>query len=314
MKAELNSKPTATPPASRMTLKAVKRGPVQQPLRLVLYGPPGIGKSTFAASAPSPVFLGGEKGTAQLDVARFPQPETWKEVWESIRALLDEEHSYQTYVVDTLDWIEPLCWAQVAKDAGKEHIEDIGYGKGFNAALDEWRLFLSRLERLSDAGINVVLLAHCHIRPFKNPEGEPFDRYEMKLHAKASSLIQEWADEVLFTNYETLTLEDKGRVRGVSSGARLVHTVRAAAFDAKNRHSLPAVLPLDWGEYEAAVQAQTPASAKDLIAAMESLLEGADAQLADAVRERIGKANGDASKLARLLNWLKAKTESEGGK
>jgi hypothetical protein len=129
--------------------------------------------------------------------------------------------------------------------AGVKNIEDVGFGKGYNAALDRWRDMLSRLDTLRDRrGMNVILLAHSWIKTFRNPEGDDFDRYELKLHAKTSGLIKEWSDAVLFAAYETLTATDKSkRTRGISTGARIVHTERRAAFDAKNRFELPAELP-----------------------------------------------------------------------
>ncbi|RYZ41299.1 MAG: hypothetical protein EOO72_07980, partial [Myxococcaceae bacterium] len=99
------------PVPSRMTLDALVRGKRAAPLRVVLYGVEGIGKSTFGASAPAPIFLGAEDGTDHLDVTRFPSPESWQEVLDAVRVLTTEQHDYRTLVVDTLDWAEPLLWA-----------------------------------------------------------------------------------------------------------------------------------------------------------------------------------------------------------
>jgi len=94
--------------------------------------------------------------------------------------------------------------------------------------------------------MHVVLLAHGWIKGFKNPDGEDYDRYELKLHPKAGGLLKEWCDAVLFANYETLTHETNGRNKGVSTGARVLHTQRRAAWDAKNRYDLPHTIPLSW--------------------------------------------------------------------
>lgn len=307
MKAQANNGSIAQQ-ASRMSLGAVQKGPVEQPIRAVLYGPPGVGKSTFAASAPQPIFLGAEKGTAQLDVVRFPQPHAWVEVSEAIKELLTQEHDFRTLVIDTLDWIEPLCHRHIAKSQGKEDIDDIGYGRGYNMAVDQWRLLLSRLEMLVDRkGMNIILLAHSHIRSFKNPEGDDFDRYELKIHHKAAGVIQEWADEVLFANYETFTHESKGRVRGIDSGARIIHTTRHAAFDAKNRSSLPESIPLSWEDYAAAAKAKAPAPPDKIKAGIETLLEGVeDESLTKRVRAAVERANDSSRKLSHIYDHLKA--------
>src|SRR5512141_4050 len=139
-------KSTQPPPASRMTLKALVKGRVEQKLRVVAYGPEGVGKSTFGAGAPGAIFLGAEEGTAQLDVTRFPRPENWPEVFDALRVLTTEAHGYETLVVDTLDWLEPLIWAYCCQRDGMSNIEDYGYGKGYQVAVDEWRRFLAALD------------------------------------------------------------------------------------------------------------------------------------------------------------------------
>lgn len=303
-------KPSSPPKPSRMTLGALVKGKIKAPMSIVLYGVEGIGKSTFGAGAPDPIFLGAEDGTKQLDVTRFPSPESWSDVQEAVRVLTQEQHSYRTLVLDTLDWAEPLLWAHICKRDQQPNIEAYGYGKGYQAALDEWRPFLASLERLIKAkGMNVVLLAHSWIKPFKNPEGDDFDRYEMKLHAKAAGLIKEWSDAVLFTNFETFAQKDSKtkRVRGVDSGVRLIYTKRRAAYDAKNRYGLPEVLPLSWAEFETAVergQPNDPAALKAEIERKAKILGGEQERKTLASLENIGD---DATKLEQLNNWAAAK-------
>lgn len=306
----------ATPPTpSRMTLAGVVKGKQQAPIRALLYGVEGIGKSTFGANAPNPIFLGAEDGTAHLDVARFPRPETWADVRDAIRVLTHETHEYRTLVLDTVDWVEPLIWSAVCRRDGMENIEAYGFGKGYNVALDEWRLFVSDLERLVRAKpMNVLLLAHSWIRPFKNPEGEDYDRYELKLHAKAGGLLKEWVDHVLFANYETFAKKDnRKRVRGVDTGARLIFTTRRAAFDAKHRGSLPETIPLGWADFVQALErgqpAVEPTALTSEIHRKAKLLGGDNEKQALAAVER---AAGDVSKLELLNNWVNARLVEAG--
>jgi hypothetical protein len=237
-------------------LANIVRGRVSKPIRVLLYGVEGVGKSTFASGARGAIFLGAEDGTSELDVARFPEPKTWADVFGAITELGSQEHDFRTLVIDTLDWLEPLCWEHICRSGKKQSIEDFGYGKGYAAALDEWRRLVALIERVRNAKqLNVIALAHSQIRPFKNPAGEDYDRYELKLHPKAGGLLKEWCDCVLFANYETLTDDSSGRAKGISTGNRMVHTQRTAAWDAKNRYSLPEVMPLDWKIFAGAVAA-----------------------------------------------------------
>lgn len=305
----------------RMNLANIIRGRLTKPLRLLVYGVDGIGKSTFAAGAPSPVFVGVEDGTATLDVPRFPEPRTWFDMLAALDELEAGDHPFRTVVVDTLDWLEPLCWIQVVGVGRRtrdgvliENIEDIPYGKGYNAALDEWRVLLARLDRLRDVrGMHSILLAHASIRTFRNPDGEDFDRYELKLHAKAAGLIREWSDAVLFATHEQYTNKKDKRspAKGVSTGARIMHTERRAAFDAKNRHNLPEILPLDYGALEEAIAAGVPEPPDTLRARIATMLEGREGSIAERVRAAVTKAGDDAPQLARIANKLAAQVPSQ---
>lgn len=297
-------------PTRKSMLAAVTRGRVESPDRILLYGTEGCGKTTWAASAPDAVFLPAEDGTDRVDVARLPTPKTWQEVLDAVDDLRTGKHDFKTFVIDTLDAIEPLLWRHICDRDGQANIEAYGYGKGYTAALDEWRSFLSALERLRrEKGMRIVLIAHSQIRPFKNPDADDYDRHELKLNAKAGGLFKEWCDSVLFATYEQFTSKDQKtkRVRGMSTGARIVHTQRHAAYDAKSRYALPETLPLDYGEYATAVAAGKPASASSLRESIAAKLE----QLADedkkaAVKKHVASIGDDAVRLAAADNRLAA--------
>lgn len=307
---------TTAPQPRRMILANLVKGRQAAPLRVLIAGTDGIGKSTFAATAPAPIFLGTEDGTAQLDVTRFPSPESWDDVREALRTLTSEEHDFKTLALDSLDWLEPLIWDHICRRDGQTTIEGYGYGKGYAAALDEWRAFIADLERLRRAkAMHIVMIAHAWIKPFRNPEGDDFDRYELKLNAKAAGLLKEWSDAVLFANYETLAVRDDKtkRIKGVSTGARLIHTVRTAAWDAKNRFSLPETLPLSWADFFAATEIREAADPAEMIAAITenaARLPEDQAAKATAALTRAGK---DATKLMQLNNWVLAKLGEQEG-
>ena len=301
----------ATPPPKRMALSAVTRGKLTKPMRILLAGTEGVGKSTFAAGAPSPIFLAPEDGTSHLDVSRLPEPITWEDALDAVDVLTNDSHSFETLVVDTVDWLEPLCWARVCRDAGKTSIEGLGYGKGYVAALEHWRTFLSRIDALrAKRGMHTILLAHTQIRTFKSPDFEvaDHDRYELKLHTKAAGVLKEWSDAVLFANFETVTKKDGLRAVGVSTGARLIHTERRAAWDAKNRYGLPEVLPLDWGEFATAVGVGAPKAREKLVAECDALLANADKETTTKAREWLASPSAsDITKLAQFTDKLRAK-------
>jgi len=189
----------------------------------------------------------------------------------------------------------------------KASIEDFGFGKGYVEALQLGRVLLARLDRLRDAkGMTIILLAHCQIRPFKNPEGDDYDRYEMKRHAKLAAQFREWSDACLFANYEITTYEKNNKAKGIATGKRLLFTERRAAFDAKNRLNLPTTMPLEWGAFESARRASF-----DLASDIDVLLKQVakrDAEVAVRGRHWLATRPRAAHELvlfkAKLEEWL----------
>ncbi len=219
----------------------------KRPYFIALYGQSGLGKSTFGAEAPNPIFIDTEKGLAHLDVKAF-QPESYDQVLAFVDELLNTKHNYETLVIDTLDHMETLVFREVCKSQEKNHIEDISYKRGYIFAVDEWRKLTSKLSLLREK-MNVVLLAHSITKNEKNPMGEDYIRYQLKIHEKAAALITEVVDALLFTSYEVFTKKIDGKTKGFGEGARVVHTESRPGFHAKNRYSLPETLSLSWGDF-----------------------------------------------------------------
>lgn len=247
---------THAAPALNSRLATIITGAVREPDRILGMGVEGVGKSTFAAGAPSPIFITAEEGASQIGVARFPQPKTFKDVLDDLRVLLKEEHPYKTVVIDTLDAVEPLAWKAACDRGGKTDIEDFGFGKGFTIVLDDWREMIALLDRLRrEKGMEVILLAHAVAKNFSNPSGPDYARYEPNLNKQAALLFKGWTDTTLFMTFEEAAIDaqtggiikdvaTKKRVKGGSTGRRVMLTQRTAAYDAKNRWNLPAEIEM----------------------------------------------------------------------
>lgn len=242
-----------------ISLKSISKDPIIAPPRVVLYGPHGIGKTTFGACAPSPILMPFEDGIGKLEIARFPVLETWSDTLEALGSLINEQHEFGTVVIDSLDWLEPIVWAETCKRNGKKDIEEFGYGKGYLFACDVWREFFDGLRVLRQSkSMAVVLLAHTEIKQFADPNSDPYDRYQIKLQPRASALVEEWADCVLFANYRTYTAKadagfNRKITRGVGTGERVLYTEERPGFRAKNRYGLPAELPFTWAAFSDAL-------------------------------------------------------------
>lgn len=229
------------------------KGKIPCAKKVLIYGPEGIGKSTFAAQFPEPVFIDTEGSTKDMDVARFEKASSWTMLMEQIRYVKQNPSTCKTLVIDTVDWAEQMCVADLCARYGKKGVEDFGYGNGYVYAKEEFGRFLNALEEVVEAGVNVVLTAHAQMRKFEQPdEMGSYDRWELKLGKKTSSqtapLAKEWADMVLFANYKTwsVAVDDKGKKRKAQGGARVMYTSHHPCWDAKNRYGLPDEAPFEY--------------------------------------------------------------------
>lgn len=221
--------------------------------KVVVYGPEGIGKSTFASQFPDPLFIDTEGSTKNLDVKRFDKPTSW-EMLKSQIEYVKRNPVCKTLVIDTMDWAERLCSDYLCGKSGKSGIEDFGYGNGFTYMNEEIGRLLNLLDEVVNIGINVVITAHAQIIKFEQPdEAGAYDRWELKLGIKktekrTAALLKEWADMVLFANYKTTVVatDDKGKKHKAYGGQRIMYTQHHPCWDAKNRHGLESELPFDF--------------------------------------------------------------------
>jgi hypothetical protein len=227
------------------------------PPRIIVYGTEGIGKSTFAASAPNPWFIATENGLRRIKTNKVAVAKSIEAVQEQLDALCNDEHNYQSVVIDTLDSMEKLLHKNIAEKSGKKSISDIGFGKGYEAAADLFRdEILAQLDYLNATkNMIVILLAHSKVERFEDPESPAYDRYTLNLHKTLNAAVREWADAVLFATKRTRVEKEDlgfGKVRtiakgvGADGGERILRTVGGPACVAKNRYDIPGDIPLSW--------------------------------------------------------------------
>lgn len=223
----------------------IVKGKQIKPLKCVMYGPEGIGKTTFASRWPQPLFLDFEGGTGRLNVDRVPVA-SYPEL-EQVMAHIAQDHAdYRTLVFDTADWLDRQITRAVCDAAGKKGIEEFGYGKGWTFLAENWAAFLDRLNRFGEStGLHIVFLAHAMLRKFEQPdESGAYDRWELKCAKSVCPLLKEWADMLLFANYKTIVVNDNGKSK-VSGGKRVIYTTHHPCWDAKNRFGFPDELAFD---------------------------------------------------------------------
>lgn len=316
---------TQTPQQHNTMALNITRGKLSRPQKVVIYAPEGLGKTTLASQLPSPIFFDFEGGTHHVDVARL-EPSTLAEFEKWARELVKDKQDFRTVVIDTVDWLEEAVVRQVITDAASDNvksIEDFGFGKGWVHLGERMSHVLSIFDRLIDAGLHVVCLAHCAVRRFDDPKlASGYDRYELKMYkdranAKGTAaLLKEWADALLFGTFEDKVKPGaadgaRGRAVAASGKERVLFCSHSAAWDAKNRHGLkdkepwsvetlmrvlgnPA--PVTPGKSAAAVKAPAPVQPTPEAAAMKEKAMAAQAEAESVAVEETpaDESQGDA--------------------
>jgi hypothetical protein len=241
-------------------------GKEKRPLKIVIYGPEGIGKSTFASQFPDPLFIDTEGGTSNLDIRRIKCNKSWNELIAIVKEILANPSICKTVVLDTADWSEFLCINAVCEKYRKNNIEDFGFGKGYVYLLDEYSKLLILLDQLIEVGINVVITAHAKPRKFELPEEQgAFDRYEMKLTRQVAPLIKEWCDALFFVNYKIYVVTTENNSKKAQGGKRVLYTTHNPTYDAKNRFNLPEELELNYTSIQHLFETQEVAKTKLIV-------------------------------------------------
>jgi hypothetical protein len=223
----------------------------RRPMFICLYGPAGSGKSTWGASSESPIFIQTERGTDHLSVPRFPIPKNFVEFYHQLSAIVKEEHDYKTLVIDTIDALELLIIERVCAEGKCRSVDEYagGYGKGWTRCREILAGVLRELTALSER-MNVVLIGHSHIRSIADPTlSAPYDSFELKLDKKASELIYQFVDAMLFVKIETTLSKENPRSkkgRAIIGNDRIMITEPTTGVVAKNRWQLEAEMPFSW--------------------------------------------------------------------
>lgn len=254
-------------------LATITRGRQSRPPRVIIYGEPGIGKSTYIAGCPAPIFIQMEDGLGEIDADKFPKAETLEQVCDQLDMLIVEKHDYETVGIDSSKWLEKLIHKEVCRRDNKPSVElcSGGYGKGYVTALNIWQGdILPRLDVLrNQRGMIVVMTGHAIIEKYEDPDQcLSYDRYTLDLHdsksASSRKLLYEWCDALLFATRKVIvrTEETKpGKVRGTAvglggdGGTRIIRPYGSPSAVAKNRYGINTEIPLSWQAFVDAIAA-----------------------------------------------------------
>jgi len=247
--------------------KATKK--TKTPFRMLLAAVEGFGKTTMGAFAPNAAILMSKRETGYtvlrehnrvpevmtlLNEDGTPRPVSdWNEYIETLKWMRDGgAEGIENLSIDSIgDFAhmnnEKVCRDEYNGDWGKSGF--MSYMQGYSAAIPSWIESLALLDQIQAKwGTNVIFLGHVIIKPYKNPTGADFDRFQIDMHEKVWGPTRKWLDAIFNGQYVSVLVtddgKDKGRKKGIGGTDRVVYTERRDAYDAKNRFGLPEAIDI----------------------------------------------------------------------
>lgn len=200
-------------------------------VKMVLYGAPGVGKSTFASKAPNPLFICSDGNFEWLDLPEEHGIEVSS--WQETKDLLNNKDlltKYETIVLDLTEDLFKWCEAEFVQKNKLEHIGDLGYGKGYQITRDNFFIEISKLIAMDK---NVIMIMHETTITEKDRRGVehtkhlPSSRMPDKLYDMIEGRVryflrcytkEEEVDEGHFVKRRFLSLVPKPNEFGIARG------------------------------------------------------------------------------------------------
>jgi len=241
---------------------------------VVLYGDPGLGKTTTAAHADRclVVTTASEQGILQAvsagvvpdDVANnvvvLPElhdPDNiptsggstcWNVLIDVMDTFLEGQHDRRTLVIDTASGLQPACHQHCASELYGGNMSDptgfLNYQQGYLQAAEKyWNgQFLARCNKITAAGYNVILICHSTTVTIPNPGGTDYECYSPALirGAKKDNIYEytsKTCSAILYMGRHTM-LTSSGNKKKVSSQHGFIGVRNAGWYVAKNWYNL----------------------------------------------------------------------------
>jgi len=232
--------------------------PGDRPVIVTVCADSGMGKTSFAATFPKPIFVRAEDGLQAIPQTKrpdaFPLIQEVGDLWAQLAALCNDPHDYQTVVIDSVTALERLFIHDIMSRPG-EKASSInqalgGYGAGPAAVAAMHQRVRKAAGILNERrGMHVVFVAHADVETMKLPDSDDYQRYSLRLPSKSQP---PYVDDVDIVGFIKLTMftrgEDGERKKAISTGEREMICHAAAANVSKNRFGITDPLPLPIGQ------------------------------------------------------------------
>lgn len=226
--------------------KPILTGRQITPLKILIHGDNGVGKSTFASQSKAPIFLDIEKNVDLIDVPKQPL-DSWTEVTEFLDWLKQADHPYKTAVLDGLERLETFAKEEVNSTHSKD---DLAYGRDTLFRAELFEQLVTKLEDLRRfKKMNIILIGHSVSKTANDPDEPLHDKKLLEMSDKCASPLRHWCHCILYAKKKYLSEKEKKgwekRTR-FKSVEKHVALTNAGSCVSKEGWDLPPEIELKW--------------------------------------------------------------------
>lgn len=220
------------------------------PLKGIVYGDNGVGKTTLLASARNSIIIDMEGNCGHIEAAKC-RITNFDEFHNFLDNLATQGHDYKSLVVDSLDSLQILIAEKLAKTYT---IEELSYGKSSAIWEKAIKDITAKLEALNiRKGMNILFTAHWKVKSANNPMTKQYDRYDMRINQEMRTGFCNWVQFILLAMKDVIIDEEKaggfGKKKAKNIERRVIYTRGDPTYYGKNVFNLPEKIPMDWDQF-----------------------------------------------------------------
>lgn len=174
-----------------MTIQIKKYSPTEHKLKALIYGNAKTWKTTFAGTAPRPLFICAENGLLSIasKAPDFVEVKTLQELKDLYKWLRDTKPDYDTIVIDSLSEISKIIKDNLTNQGSKQMI------------LRDWWIFSEEMMQAVRQIVNLPYHVVCivHTKEVLDEAGS-IAFYELSIETKAKNEVTRYFDVIGFSS------------------------------------------------------------------------------------------------------------------